>query len=115
MSQVMIQTKKGITWSYMLGHPIKLHCDETYKKIKNPKPTKGCRNDDDDDDDNKCTKSQKVGKCLLPGTQFPCLFAGTVGPTEILKLYNANTDCSISGPHVAQDANKWHNLQWSGS
>jgi uncharacterized integral membrane protein len=33
-SQVMIQTKKGIPWSSMLGHPIKLHFDETYKKKK---------------------------------------------------------------------------------
>ena len=53
--------------------------------------------------------------CLLPGTQFLCLLAGTASPTEILRLYNANTDCSISGPHVAQDADQRHSLQWSGS
>jgi hypothetical protein len=52
---------------------------------------------------------------LFPGTQFLCLFADTVGPTGILRLHNANTDFSISEPHVAQDANKWHNLRWSGS
>ena len=53
--------------------------------------------------------------CLLPGTQFLYLLAGTVGPTEILRLYNTNTDCSISEPHVAQDGNQRYSLQWSGS
>ena len=86
---------------------------------RNPKPTKRCSDDDDDNDDddnnNERTKSQKVGMCLLHGTQCLCLLAGTVGPTEILRLYNANTICSISGPHVAQDANQRRSLQWSGS
>ena len=43
--------------------------------------------------------------------QVICLFAGT----KIFRLQDANTACSLTGPHVAQDGNQWHSLQRGGS